>query len=468
MNLNNWPSDFHTGLLELAKGGNLNDQEVKEKWDELMDFKRKHLPRCLLRFRPIQNENDLKFRKSEIDGVLYFSDVRKQNDPVDSALLLMNQDDSFLNGLVKSRIDDAVNSGYIVCFNESPINSLRTLPMWAHYAKDHKGCCMKYDNISLWPTEWQDALFPVKYIPEDKFLDYLKDFKISNNVWIHGCGLLSKYIMTNKLDTWSYEHEWRIILDKNLLNKFSKIPDKDIRIHPTRDMPNEQGIPLFKYKNRYQEQTWNEIKEHLVKVEKILGRTDGDVYDEPIFKIQEKPIDEKIFETFLRDNGKRDLGIINHKLNNNELNNNEPQFRGISMKCLKPSEIILGKDIDGNFKKTLIEYCEKKIDISQITISDEHIISNQELKKVDKTIAEVSDSFVLKQFLLEHKAEVKGMILTEYNEEEVMNGFKEEAYMDGVIKTLIDLVREQLLSISDAAKKLNVSEIEFKRLMEKV
>lgn len=46
---------------------------------------------------------------------------------------------------------------------------------------------------------------------------------------------------------------------------------------------------------------------------------------------------------------------------------------------------------------------------------------------VDKTIAEIPDSFVLKQLLLEHKAEVKGMILTEYNEEEVMNGFIEEA-----------------------------------------
>ena len=38
--------------------------------------------------------------------------------------------------------------------------------------------------------------------------------------------------------------------------------------------------------------------------------------------------------------------------------------------------------------------------------------------------------------------------------------------MDVVVKTLIDLVKEHLLSISDAAKKLNVSEIEFKRLME--
>ena len=85
---------------------------------------------------------------------------------------------------------------------------------------------------------------------------------------------------------------------------------------------------------------------------------------------------------------------------------------------------------------------------------------------IDKVLAEMSDGFQLKPLLLKHKAEVKGMILTEYNEEEVMNGFKEEAYMDGVVKTLIDLVKEQLLSISDAAKKLNVSEIEFKRLME--
>ena len=69
-------------------------------------------------------------------------------------------------------------------------------------------------------------------------------------------------------------------------------------------------------------------------------------------------------------------------------------------------------------------------------------------------------------YLLYYKAEINGIILTEYNEEEDMNGFKEEAYMDGVVKTLIDLVKEQLLSISDAAKKLNVSEIEFKHLME--
>lgn len=67
---------------------------------------------------------------------------------------------------------------------------------------------------------------------------------------------------------------------------------------------------------------------------------------------------------------------------------------------------------------------------------------------VDKTIAEIPECFVLKQLLLEHKAEVKGMILTEYNEEEIMNGFKEEAMEEGIkkgiISTLTALVADNL------------------------
>lgn len=377
MNLRNWPDDFYENFLELAKGVNLNDQEQKDKWDELMEFKRKHLPGRLLRFRPIENDNDLKFRQSEIDGVLYFSDVRKQNDPVDSSLLSMNSDKLIYNELVKVRVGDIVNSGYIVCFNESPIDSLRTLPMWAHYAKDHKGCCMKYDNISAWPTEWQDALFPVKYIPEDDYFDYLKEFKIDDGDYIHGCGILSKYIMTNKLDTWSYEQEWRIILDKNLLNNFSKMPDENIRIYQTKNIPNEQGIPLFRYKNVYKDETWNKIKERLFEIEKILNRTNENIYDEPIFKIQEKTEDEKTFEIFLRDGTGHDLGIINRTLGNKE-----PQFRGISMYFLKPSEIIFGKRIDASYRNKLMEYCKEYPDVNlfDMTINEYNKIIIQKVK----------------------------------------------------------------------------------------
>ena len=88
---------------------------------------------------------------------------------------------------------------------------------------------------------------------------------------------------------------------------------------------------------------------------------------------------------------------------------------------------------------------------------------------IDKTLAEIPDSFQLKHLLLQHKAEVKGMILTEYDEEDVMNGFKEEGReegrKEGIISTLIGLVNDKLLSVEDAANRLSVSVSEFLKLM---
>lgn len=89
---------------------------------------------------------------------------------------------------------------------------------------------------------------------------------------------------------------------------------------------------------------------------------------------------------------------------------------------------------------------------------------------VDKTLAEIPENFLLRHILLKHKAEVKGMILTEYDEEDVMNGFREEGRQEGrqegIISTLVGLVNDKLLSIQDASNRVNLSETEFKKLME--
>ena len=71
------------------------------------------------------------------------------------------------------------------------------------------------------------------------------------------------------------------------------------------------------------------------------------------------------------------------------------------------------------------------------------------------------DDFVIKPFLVAHRAEVKGMLLTEYNEAEAMEKFER----DGVFKTLISLVKKNLISIKDAAEQAGVSEYAFKQRM---
>lgn len=84
---------------------------------------------------------------------------------------------------------------------------------------------------------------------------------------------------------------------------------------------------------------------------------------------------------------------------------------------------------------------------------------------VDKAISEMPDDFVIKPFLEVHRAEVKGMLLTEYNEAEAMEMFKEEGRAEGIIDTLVSLVQKGLLSIKDAASQAGMTETVFQQKM---
>ena len=84
---------------------------------------------------------------------------------------------------------------------------------------------------------------------------------------------------------------------------------------------------------------------------------------------------------------------------------------------------------------------------------------------IDRAIADMPDDFFIKPFLMAHRAEVKGMLLTEYNEAETMELFKEEGRAEGrtegILKTLTGLVRDGILSVMDAASRAGLTEREF-------
>ena len=60
-------------------------------------------------------------------------------------------------------------------------------------------------------------------------------------------------------------------------------------------------------------------------------------------------------------------------------------------------------------------------------LSDDHELE----EAVDISINEMPDEYFLKQFLIGNKAEVKDMCITEYNEAETMQMFKEEGREEG-------------------------------------
>ena len=111
-----------------------------------------------------------------------------------------------------------------------------------------------------------------------------------------------------------------------------------------------------------------------------------------------------------------------------------------------------------------------------------NIVSNGEegmSSAVDKAISAMPADFLIKPFLEAHRSEVKGMLLTEYNEAEQMELFKEDGRREGIqigmekgmekgmFKTLFSLVRRGELSVKVAAVQAGISETAFRREMEK-
>ena len=92
---------------------------------------------------------------------------------------------------------------------------------------------------------------------------------------------------------------------------------------------------------------------------------------------------------------------------------------------------------------------------------------------INQTISEMPDSFIIKPFLLIHQAEVLGMLLTEYDEVETMKLFQRDSYNQGKndgfklgkLGILTSLVKDNVVTIAEAAKRLNISEDEFQKLM---
>ena len=119
-------------------------------------------------------------------------------------------------------------------------------------------------------------------------------------------------------------------------------------------------------------------------------------------------------------------------------------------------------NVNSGRNQRLLEICKPLGEYSWLV---EEIRKNNKTKDeegagsaIDLAISAMPDRFVIKPFLVAHKAEVKGMLLTEYNEAEQMELFKEDGRREGILDTLVSLVKDGILTIKDAAARAGVSE----------
>ena len=90
-------------------------------------------------------------------------------------------------------------------------------------------------------------------------------------------------------------------------------------------------------------------------------------------------------------------------------------------------------------------------------------------KATDKAFDEMPKDFLIRPFILQNRAEVKKMCITEYNEEETMQLFKEEGLEEGIAigkeEAVFDMFLDGGITKEYAAGRLNKSEDEFDALL---
>ena len=90
-------------------------------------------------------------------------------------------------------------------------------------------------------------------------------------------------------------------------------------------------------------------------------------------------------------------------------------------------------------------------------------------RAIDRALDDMPADFEIKPYLDANRKGVKTMLLTEYNEAETMEMFKEEGreegieigFERGIISMLVDLVKDKVITIKEAAKRANLTEREF-------
>lgn len=84
-------------------------------------------------------------------------------------------------------------------------------------------------------------------------------------------------------------------------------------------------------------------------------------------------------------------------------------------------------------------------------------------RAIDNALDNMPDDYLLKPFLMVNRAEVETMCITEYDEQETMESFKEEGREEGIAIGVVSFIKDGFITKEEAAKRAQMSLDEFRK-----
>lgn len=222
----------------------------KNEQKEAMIYKNSFIPNKLYNFRPLYDDNKTNIEKFDSlrERRIWLSSLEMLNDPFEYENFYLDPDSeknpTALEELSK-KIRNFKKLLSVACFT----NDINNLPLWAHYANNHKGFCVEYtlgddndkicfkNNKSYPLPNDKDSIFPISYgikrVNAHKVaLNYMNSiFRDSGRPIFKDDRSQISYAMqmyllgTLKHKTWRYENEYRLLWLENTENGTGKLFD---------------------------------------------------------------------------------------------------------------------------------------------------------------------------------------------------------------------------------------------------
>lgn len=204
---------------------------------EAIKYKNNFIPKVLYKYNPLLDDRYVNFKEENRKRLsslkknkLWVSHYTKFNDPFEFKIMTIDIERLKATNWKVEHIETYLNLFKDMCLVSCFSSNGNSMPMWAHYANNHKGYCVKYSVVnpeSIFPVLYEpkrvkSLVIPTNIIseiykgyeknlpePTKEFFEYFSYFYLS---------------LTCKHDFWQYENEYRLLyLNSDLEEKRGKL-----------------------------------------------------------------------------------------------------------------------------------------------------------------------------------------------------------------------------------------------------
>lgn len=214
------------------------DHVGARQYEEATKLKNSHIPDVLYKYYCL--DDDGRLNESKLcyleKNQIFLSDFQTFNDPFEGKILIFDESKLELKGwdidLIEEYVDGFVNQWKVTCMTNT---DEQNMPMWAYYANNHQGFCVKYELNE----NQKDFIYPAIYVKERLYANGIVTNMINETV---------KLKKGNKQPTKDYNMSTQLIFLSMAAKHISWETEKEYRVIHREDkfpaQPNEIFIGI--------------------------------------------------------------------------------------------------------------------------------------------------------------------------------------------------------------------------------